>query len=118
MKHFAMTAALSLATSAALAAEGNMVGNQTQNEGLSIVPAPGPVAIDGVIDPAEWDLSGQIWSFADWDARDTFSVKSAAMYDAEFLYLSFDWRDPLPLNSKVDPKSDPGRGTEIRIEVK
>ena len=52
MKHFAMTAALSLATSAALAAEGNLVGNQTQNEGLSIVPAPGPVAIDCVIDPA------------------------------------------------------------------
>ncbi|MBQ3807449.1 MAG: hypothetical protein II840_05780 [Kiritimatiellae bacterium] len=94
----------------AFAAEGNMYGNQAQNEGLDVVPAPGKVVVDGSIDPAEWDLSGQIWSFADWDARETFSVKSAAMYDAEFLYLAFDWRDPIPLNSKVDPKSDPGRG--------
>ena len=106
------TLALSFAAIAAgaCAAEGNMFGNQAQNEGLDVVPAPGKVKIDGAIDKGEWDLSGQIWSFADWDARDTFSVKSAAMYDAEFLYLSFDWRDPLPLNSKVDPKSDPGRG--------
>ena len=105
-----MTAALSLATSAALAAEGNMVGNQTQNEGLSIVPAPGPVTIDGVIDPAEWDLSGQIWSFADWDSRETFSVKSAAMWDKDYLYLAFDWRDPLPLNARCNPREDPSHG--------
>ena len=92
------------------AAEGNMYGNQAQNEGLDAVPVPGQATIDGEIADGEWDLSGQIWSFADWDARNTFSVKTAAMYDADFLYLCFDWRDPLPLNSKVDPKSDPGRG--------
>ena len=53
MKRTALSAVLSLLSPIALAAEGNMVGNQTQNEGLSVVPAPGPVAIDGVIDPAE-----------------------------------------------------------------
>ena len=92
------------------AAEGNMYGNQAQNEGLDVVPAKGAVKVDGVIDPAEWDLSGQIWSFADWDARDQFSVKTAAMYDKDYLYLAFDWRDPMPLNSKVDPKEDPKIG--------
>ena len=91
-------------------AEGNMYGNQAQNEGLDVVPVKGAVKIDGVIDPAEWDLSGQIWSFADWDARDQFSVKTAAMYDKDYLYLSFDWRDPMPLNSTVDPKEDPSHG--------
>ena len=109
-KRTTLALAFAALATGACAAEGNMFGNQAQNEGLDVVPAPGKVKIDGAIDKAEWDLSGQIWSFADWDARDTFSVKSAAMYDAEFLYLSFDWRDPLPLNSKVDPKSDPGRG--------
>ena len=104
------TAALTLATSAALASEGNMVGNQTQNEGLFVVPAKGPVAIDGFIDPSEWDLSGQIWSFADWDSRDTFSVKTAAMWDKDYLYLAFDWRDPMPLNAKCNPREDPSHG--------
>ena len=98
------------AGSAAFAAEGNMYGNQSQNEGFDIVPAKGPVTVDGKIDPDEWDLSGQMWSFADWDARNDFSVKTAAMYDKDFVYLCFDWRDPLPLNSLIDPRSDPSRG--------
>ena len=91
-------------------ADGNMYGNQAQNEGLFVVPKKAPVTVDGKIDPAEWDLSGQIWSFADWDSREIYSVKTAAMWDQEALYLSFDWRDPLPLNSTVDPKDDPGHG--------
>ena len=111
MHRIAMTAALSLASAvAASAAEENMVGNQTQNEGLSVVPAKGPVTVDGFIDPAEWDLSGQIWSFADWDSRETFSVKTAAMWDKDFLYLAFDWRDPMPLNAKCNPREDPSHG--------
>jgi hypothetical protein len=32
------------------------------------------------------------------------------MWDAQNLYLSFQWRDPMPLNSMVDPAFDPGRG--------
>ena len=99
---------LATAASSAFAAEGNMVGNQTQNEGFSIVPRKAPVVLDG--DFSEWDLSGQIWSFADWDCRDTFSVKTAAMWDEDFLYLAFDWRDPLPLNSQVNPLENPTSG--------
>ena len=90
------------------AAEGNMYGNQTQNEGFSVLPRRQSVVIDG--DFADWDLSGQIWSFADWDSRDTFSVKSAAMWDRDALYLAFDWRDPLPLNSKVNPLENRDKG--------
>ncbi len=86
----------------------NMLGRQTQNEGFFAVPAPATVTIDG--DLAEWDLSGQIWSYADTSVRDTFSVKTAAMWDADNLYLSFVWRDPLPLNSVVNPEFDPSRG--------
>ncbi len=92
-----------------------MIGRQTQNEGFSAVPAPstgsgqaGKVVIDGKLD--EWDLSGQIWTYADTSVRDTFSVKTAAMWDKDNLYLSFVWRDPMPLNSTVDPAFDPSRG--------
>jgi hypothetical protein len=86
----------------------NMLGRQTQNEGFVAVPVAKPVTIDGKLD--EWDLSGQIWSYADTSVRDSFSVKTAAMWDAQHLYLSFVWRDPMPLNSTVDPLFDPSRG--------
>ena len=107
MRFALTTTTLSLAGALA-AAEGNMYGNQTQNEGFSVLPRTQPVVIDG--DFSDWDLSGQIWSFADWDSRDTFSVKSAAMWDRDALYLAFDWRDPLPLNAKVNPLENPSQG--------
>jgi len=46
-------------------------GRQTQNEGFFAVPAKSPVTVDGKLD--EWDLSGQIWSYADSSVRDSFS---------------------------------------------
>ena len=97
----------SLLALGAAAAE-NMIGRQTQNEGFFAVPVKGPVTIDG--DLSEWDLSGRIWSFADTAVRDRFSVKTAAMWDPDNLYLSFYWKDPMPLNSKIDPDFEPGRG--------
>ena len=98
----------------------NMLGRQTQNEGFFAVPAKGSVKIDGTLD--EWDLSGQIWSYADTSVRDSFSVKTAAMWDADNLYLSFVWRDPMPLNSLIDPKFDAERGwmvdaVQLRVPV-
>ena len=86
----------------------NMIGRQTQNEGIFAVPAKGAVKVDGEL--GEWDLSGQIWSFADTAVRDRFSVKTAAMWDPDNLYLSFYWKDPMPLNSAIDPDFDPTRG--------
>lgn len=91
----------------AFAAE-NMIGRQTQNEGVLSVPAKGQVVIDGSLE--EWDLSGQIWSFADIGVRDRFSVKTASMWDKENLYLSFYWKDPMPLNSTVNPDFNPEHG--------
>ena len=106
-----ITLAAGLALTASLHAQDagqNMIGRQTQNEGFSAVPAKGAVKIDGKLD--EWDLSGQIWSYGDASLRDTFSVKTAAMWDKDNLYLSFLWRDPMPLNSTVDPAFEPERG--------
>ncbi len=86
----------------------NMIGRQSQNEGIMAVPAKAAVMIDG--DLGDWDLSGEMWSFSDYSVRDQFSVRTAAMWDKEFLYLSFRWKDSTPLNSAVDPEHDPTRG--------
>ena len=104
------TTLLAIAALAALSASAaeNMLLFQTQNEGFEAVPAPEAVAIDG--DLADWDLSGRIWSFGDTSVRDSHSVRTAAMWDAQNLYLSFEWRDPTPMTSRVNPAFDPGRG--------
>ena len=86
----------------------NMIGRQTNNTGFAAVPASRPVRVDGSLD--EWDLSGQIESYADTSIKDTFSVKTAAMWDSEFLYLAFTWRDPYPMVNRFNPLQDKERG--------
>ena len=71
-----------------------MMGRQSHNEGVRAVPVPGPVKIDGVL--SDWDLSGRIWSFADTGLRDTFSVETATMWDKDYYYLAFVFRDATP----------------------
>ena len=46
-----------------LSAAENMIGRQSQNEGILVLPAPGPVKVDG--DLSDWDLSGRIQAFAE-----------------------------------------------------
>jgi len=86
----------------------NMIGNQSQNTGLQAVPTPKPVTIDGKLD--EWDLSGRMWSFSDINIRDDFSVETAAMWDKDYLYLAFKWRDRTPMQNPVNPKYNPTEG--------
>ena len=77
----------------ALRAAENMVGFQTQNEGFFAVPAKGEVKIDG--DASDWDRSGEIQSYRDTSVKDTYSVRTSAMWNETNLYLLFVWRDPL-----------------------
>lgn len=104
-----------------VAVEGNMIGNQSHNEGLRGVPAPeGGVTIDGSL--AEWDTSGRIWVFADSTIRSRYSTEVSAMYDADHLYLGVKWRDPTPMYSTVDPRFDPGSGwkadsMQVRVDA-
>ena len=92
----------------AMRAAENMVGFQTQNEGFFAVPAKGEVKIDG--DASDWDRSGEIQSYRDTSVKDTYSVRTSAMWNETNLYLLFVWRDPSPLGSKVNPAFDPSRG--------
>ncbi|WP_148480447.1 hypothetical protein [Parabacteroides johnsonii] len=97
-----------------VSAQENMLGNQTQNEGFFAVPAKGNILIDG--DASDWDLSGQIQSFGDISIRESYSVKTAAMWDKDNLYLFYDWRDPQPLNSTVNGLETPDRGWRADAE--
>src|SRR4051794_6526145 len=103
-----LVALLAPRLSAAEPAQEHMVGRQSNNMGLPVLPKPGPVKIDG--DLSEWDWSGRIHSFADWDIRESNSVETAAMYDAENLYLAFKWRDPSPMLSSINPDFSPNDG--------
>src|SRR5258708_1285865 len=68
----------------------NMLGRQSQNEGLQVVPAPAGMKIDG--DLSKWDWSGRIWCFADESIRNRYSVELAAMWDKENLYVGAKWK--------------------------
>ena len=92
----------------------NMIGNQSQNEGIFAVPATQRVEIDGTAQ--EWDLSGQIQSFGDFSIRNDYSIKTAAMWDKDNLYLFFEWRDPMPLNSQINGKETPDKGWKADAE--
>jgi len=78
-----------------------MIGRQSHNIGLPVLPAKGPVTIDG--DLADWDWSGRIWIFADKLVRSRYSAEVGAMWDQENLYLAAKWKDPTPMFSDVDP---------------
>jgi len=79
----------------------------SNNTEIQAVPAPGKVTIDGNLD--DWDLSGTIYSCPDTQLyADKGAVRSAAMYDADGLYLSFRWVDPTPMANQVDP-GEPGK---------
>ena len=97
----------------------HMLGNQSQNSGLQAVPSPGKVVIDGKLD--DWDFSGRIWSFADINLRDEYSVETAAMWDADYLYIALKWRDPTPMYNMIDPKFNPKDGWKsdaVQMRVK
>ena len=94
-------------------------GDRTWNVGMVAEPAKGSVSIDG--DLAEWDLSGQILT-GTIGHEDRMSVRTAAMWDEKALYLSFAWRDPTPLHSRIDPANNTEKGwvddaVQLRMEV-
>lgn len=100
----------------------NMIGRQSQNEGMLAVPVPGgqSVTIDGNLN--EWDTSGRIWVFADKDIRNDYSTKVSTMWDKDNLYIAIDWQDPTPMFSNIDPDFNPSSGwksdsVQMRVKV-
>ncbi|MAX25660.1 MAG: hypothetical protein CMJ19_14265 [Phycisphaeraceae bacterium] len=86
----------------------NMIGRQSQNEGIMVLPASKPVQIDG--DLSDWNQTGRIRCFADQLLSDRYSATVTAMWDQTYLYLAIDWNDPTPMGSFIDPRFNPDTG--------
>ncbi len=80
---------------------------QTENFSLRVLPAPGPVKIDGRT--SDWDLSGGMFACDNVEElRDRFAVWFHAMYDRTNLYLLARFTDPTPLNNPGQVAGDNG----------
>ena len=65
------------------------------NEMVQVVPAPGPVVVDG--DDSDWDLSAGVWSYNDPTIVDRYSVWTHLMWDAKGIYFLARVHDASPL---------------------
>ncbi len=78
------------------------------NQRIFVVPAPGPVKIDGTLD--DWDLSGEILTYVVESSMGYQSAKTAMMYDKDALYISCRVADPTPMLNRADPAVNPDFG--------
>ncbi len=91
----------------AIALAASARATETENLGLSELPAHGSMSIDGRYD--DWDLSGGIFACGDVETmRDTYSLWYHAMYDADNLYLLARWNDPTPMDNPGVTSGDLG----------
>lgn len=80
---------------------------ETENLGLSVLPAAGPVAIDGAI--GDWDLSSGVFACNDCEnQRDQYAVWLHAMADKDNLYILARWIDETPANNPGQTIADYG----------
>ena len=86
---------------------GRLPATPTEHYQLRVLPAPGPVSVDGKT--ADWDLSGGFFICDDVETqRDKFAVWFHAMYDADYLYLLAHFVDETPLNNPGQTIADYG----------
>ena len=67
------------------------------NREILLVPAPGPVTIDG--DVKDWDLSAGVWSYNTPTITDSFSVWTHMMWDAKGVYFLARFADKTPMTN-------------------
>lgn len=88
---------------------------ETENLNLAVLPALGPVVVDGVFD--DWDLSAGVFVCGDVEnQRDHYAVWIHAMYDADSIYVLARWIDATPMNNPGTVKGDYGfRGDCLQV---
>ncbi|HEY1785957.1 MAG TPA: hypothetical protein VGG30_10430, partial [Pirellulales bacterium] len=80
---------------------------ETENLGVAILPAPGPVSVDGKA--SDWDLSGGLFATGDAEnMREKAAAWFHAMYDDKYLYLLARFLDDTPLNNPGETPADHG----------
>ena len=72
------------------------------NSEIPVVPAPGPVTIDGQTNG--WDLSAGVWSYNDPTLVDRYSVWTHMMWDAKGIYFLARYHDLTPLQNAAAGK--------------
>jgi hypothetical protein len=82
------------------------VQNKADYTEIRIVPAPGPVQVDGKLD--DWDLSGAILMCIDEASKAAYQIRVAMMYDKEHVYISGAWKDPTPMVNQYAFDGDVG----------
>ena len=96
---------------------GAATATETENRNIEVLPAPGPVKVDGKFD--DWDLTGGIFACGDVEnSSGTFGVWFHAMYDKDRLYLLARWVDKTPMNNPGSSKGDYGfRGDCLQVRL-
>ncbi len=97
---------LCLVVPSLVSADGVMTEGRHQY--ISVVPAPGPVTIDGKLD--DWDLSGEILTYENPEFAAKRFARTAMMYDKDYLYVSAYFLDTHPMHHLVDGHVDADRG--------
>ena len=67
------------------------------NQSISVVPAPGPVLIDGKTD--DWDFSAGVWSYNSPVITESFSVWTHLMWDAKGVCFLARFADKSPMQN-------------------
>ena len=93
---------LALAGALALPASAQQIGATSLNNQITVVPAPGAVAIDGQTD--DWDLSAGIWSYNDPTLVEKYSVWTHLMWDEKGVYFLARYADQTPLQNATRGK--------------
>lgn len=100
MKHLSCVLTLVLIATGLMATE-------TENHGISILPAKTPPIIDG--DAKDWDLSGGVFVCSDVEnLRGQYSSWFHLMYDQDNLYALARWNDDTPMNNPGSVAGDMG----------
>jgi hypothetical protein len=97
-------AAVTLGTATGTAHAGGNV-NVGRYASVPAVPAPAAgVTIDG--DLADWDRSGEFYTYRYEEQKDAFSYRGYMMYDAQCLYLGQVVTDATPMTNNNSPETD------------
>jgi len=78
--------------------------NVGRYDSVHLMPAPGKVTIDG--DLADWDKSGEFYTYRFEDQRDKYNLRGYMMYDAEHLYIAAHIGDRSPMMNMYNPDAE------------
>ncbi|HSI86493.1 MAG: FlgD immunoglobulin-like domain containing protein, partial [Candidatus Methylacidiphilales bacterium] len=89
--------ALGVAWTLTASAQDDAENFTSNNRGITVVPAPGPVVIDGKDN--DWDLSAGILSYNDPTLVNKYGVWTHVMWDDKGIYLLLRYNDSSPMKN-------------------